>query len=545
MANYLKVDVQEQVLILHRQGLSNRGIARELGIYRGTVNSYVNAWDEALAGSKPAKVPPGSEGAEEGDSPGSVGPPGLSKPAKVPPGSGRRSRSLCEGYREQIEEGLELGLSAKRIHQDLVREHEFAGGYDAVKRFVRRLRLTTPLPFRRLECLPGEEAQVDFGRGAPVLDKDGKRRLPHLFRITLSHSRKSYSEAVWHQRTETFIRVLENAFRYFGGVPRRLVVDNLKAAVKKADWFDPELNPKVRDFCRHYGVAMLPTKPRRPRHKGKIEASVKYAQNNGLKGRTFPSLQAENAFLLDWEEKVADTRIHGTTREQVRQAFERDRLALQPLPPELFPCFQEGRRKVHADGHVEVDKAYYSVPPEYLRREVWVRYDLRLVRVFNERFEQIAVHPRSEPGRWNTDSGHIPREKINSVEHGPRWLLGRAELIGEQAYAWARTMLNNRGPQGLRTLQGLLSLTRKHPAHAVDEACRQARALEAYYLRQVRQLLRQPAEQPSIPFLEDHELIRALGDYARLTPEVFIGEDGNADSRLGPRLEPHPATINP
>ena len=139
------------------------------------------------------------------------------------------------------------------------------------------------------------EAQVDFGQGAWVM-VDGKRKRPHLFRIVLSHSRKGYSEVVWQQTTESFIRCLENAFRYFGGVPRTLIIDNLRAAVTRADWYDPELNAKVAEFCRHYGTVMLPTRPAMPRHKGKIEAGVKFAQNNALKGRCFESLARAKSF---------------------------------------------------------------------------------------------------------------------------------------------------------------------------------------------------------------------------------------------------------
>jgi hypothetical protein len=153
-----------------------------------------------------------------------------------------------------------------------------------------------------------------------------------------------------------------------------LVLDNLKAAVTKADWFDPDLNPKVVSFARHYGVAILPTRPRSPREKGKIESGIKYVKNNAVKGRIFRTLEDLNRFLLHWERSVADTRIHGTTKRQVRKVFEDiERAALRPLPPDPFPMFQEGRRKVHRDGHIEVRRSYYSVPPEYLGREVWVR----------------------------------------------------------------------------------------------------------------------------------------------------------------------------
>ena len=219
----------------------------------------------------------------------------------------------------------------------------------------------------------------------------------------LSHSRKAYSEAVFRQTTDDFIRCIENAFRHFGGVPRTRVPDNLKAAVIRADGFDPDLNPKIQAFAVHYGTAILPTKPRTPRHKGKIERGVDYVQENCLKGHTFTSLEAQNRHLLDWETTVADTRIHGTTRKHVGKVFEEaERPALLPLPVERFPFFYESRRTVHRDGHVEVAKAYYSAPPEYLGRELWARWDGHTVRLFNPRMEQIAFHVQQEPGRFST-----------------------------------------------------------------------------------------------------------------------------------------------
>jgi transposase len=188
-----------------------------------------------------------------------------------------------------------------------------------------------------LECAPGEEVQVDFGRGAPIVNAEGRRR-PHVFRVVLSHSRKAYSEAVPRQTTEAFVRALENAFWHFGGVPRRIVLDNLRAAVTQADWFDPELNPKVQAFAQHYCTVFLPTRPYTPRHKGKVERGVGYVQDNALKGRTFASLNEHNQFLATWEQNVADTRIHGTTRRHVGQVFlQIERPALLPLSAGHFP----------------------------------------------------------------------------------------------------------------------------------------------------------------------------------------------------------------
>ena len=254
---------------------------------------------------------------------------------------------------------MEAGLSAQRIHQDLVEQRGFEGSYESVKRFVRRGREQQPRRVWRMECEAGEEMQVDFGLGAPLEAGEagrGKTRRSWVFRVVLSYSRKGYSEAVLRQDTETFIRCLENAVRHFGGAPKLLNLDNLKAAVLRADWHDPEINPKVAEFCRHYRMHVLPCRARMPQHKGKVERGIGYVRGNALKGRRFGSLAEENAFLEQWEKTVADQRIHGTTRQQVAALFEEERAHLQALPSSLFACYQEGRRTVGRDGFVEVKK---------------------------------------------------------------------------------------------------------------------------------------------------------------------------------------------
>jgi transposase len=425
-----------------------------------------------------------------------------------------------------IRSKLDLGLTAQRIFQDLVADHGFTGSYYSVRRFVGRLGTKLELPFRRMECGPGEEAQVDFGTGVPVRQPDGTRRRTHVFRIVLSHSRKAYSESVYRQTTESFIRCLENAFWYFGGVPQRLVLDNLRAAVTKADWFDPEMNPQVRSFAAHYGTALLPTRPYTPRHKGKVERGVDYVQENALRGRKFDTLEEQNRFLLNWEAPVADTRLHGTTRRQVGKHFEEsERAALQPLPAERFPCFTESRRTVHRDGHVEVEKAYYSVPPEFLSRPVLVRWDARLVRIFDERMKPIAVHVKHEPGRFSTQSQHIAGPKINSVERGAAWLLGKVRRIGPKSLDWAEAVVESRGVEGVRVLQGLLNLPERHPCDLFEHACDVAESYGSHHLRTIRSLLKRPAaKQEPLPFLHEHPLIRNLSDYGQFVHDSFHKE---------------------
>ena len=538
--NQLKLSQQQSILTLHKAGWSNRAIARELDLNRETVGKYLRSESalisEASAGSdvsKPAIATLGSSADAEAK-------PAIATAGSLPTLKAQGRQSLCETWRTGIEAAVEAGLSAQRIYQDLVTEHQFGGSYQSVKRFVRRIAAALPLPFRRMECAPGQEVQVDFGQGAWVL-VEGKRKRPHLLRMVLSHSRKGYSEVVWRQTTENFVRGLENAFRHFGGVAQTTVIDNLRAAVTQADWFDPQLNPKITSFAEHYGTVILPTKPYMPRHKGKIEAGIKYAQNNALKGRTFHSLSEQNQFLLEWEKNTADTRIHGTIRQQVAHVFLTvEKPKLLPLPHRVFPVFSEAPRRVHLDGHVEVDKTYYAVPPEYVGRKVWARWESRLVRIFNQRMEQIALHARQQPGRFSTDPLHIHSRKRAALENGADWLLDRARLIGKHSGTWAEAMMKNRGPQGIRVLQGFLQLAAQHAPIHVEAAAELALTHGGWHLGEIKNLLRSPSAQNQFQFAQEHPLIRDLSHYQALMPDCFapITETPNATEGKNESSEP-------
>jgi transposase len=472
----------EKIIALSELGWGIRKISRELGVHRDTVKKY-----------RPPK--PMCTGVTAGV-----------------------SQSKCCPHDEFIRDRLEVGLSAQRIFQDLQSERAFEGSYESVKRYARKIEACTQVPFRRMEVLPGAECQVDYGTGAWIVGEDGKRRKTHLFRVVLSNSRKAYSEVSFTQETECFIRALENAFRHFGGVPETVVIDNLKAGVLKPCVYDPDLNPKLRDFAIHYGTCIMPSRVRTPRHKGKVERQVGYAQDNALKGRSFKSLAEQNAHLRNWEINVADKRIHGTTRRQVQQMFEVEQPHLSALPPDLFPAFQEGRRKVHRDGHVEVAKAYYSVPPEYTRREVWVRYDGRLVEIFNDAMERICVHAFKEPGQRSTSREHIPAEKISNPELGNEWMLRKAWTMGDGAHAWAKAMLAERGTPGIRVLNGLLSLRKNHASTAINTGCIKALEAQEFGLKGLKKYVESHAhEQQNLSFMDEHPLIRATAEYEQIT----------------------------
>lgn len=538
MSNILEVSQQQAIQALIAKGWSVRRIARTLGINRRTVKRYADAAPkcatEVIAGSAPQDAPKCTTEVIAG----SV----LPDESKCTTQAITGSRSLCGGLREVIAPMLELGLSAQRIYQDLVAAHGFGGSYPSVSRYVAKLKASEPERVWRIECQPGEELQVDFGLGAPLVEAGGKTRRTWLFRAVLGHSRKGYSEVVLRQDTETFLRVIENAVRHFGGVPRLLNFDNLKAAVIKADWYDPAMNPKLADFCRHYGMTPMPCRSHTPQHKGKVERGVGYAKNNALKGRQFASLGEQNAHLLHWEEQVADKRVHGTTRRQVAAMFEEERKSLGPLPASVYESYQEGRRRVQRDSFVEVAKAYYEAPPEFIGRQIWVRWDGRMVRLLNDRLEQVGCHARLEPGKFSRCLG--VRGLHGTIKESADYWRSRAAALGEAAGRWAQRALDARGAEALRSIMGLCQLAEKRRASDLNAAC--AKAMDAAAnlpsFRTIKHLLEAGAQAPGqiqIELRESDPIIRPLSAYSDFIRSQASENDDFPHPETETLTEPH------
>ncbi len=529
MSRELAMDKKLGIEQLIASGMPKRQIARTLGIDRKSIDRHLAKLEskgasqaeaptgEAPTGSedsKGAKAPTGSESVEP-----AIG--GVAEPVKV----ALRSRSQCVVFHEQIVAKIELGLTAQRIYQDLVADHGFTAKYHSVRRYVAALTGSKELPVRRMEVEPGQEMQIDYGQGARCKDHTGKYRKTYVFRMVLSHSRKGYTEAVTRLTTESLIRSLENAFRAIGGVPKIVVFDNASSAVKKADWYDPELNPKITSFCNHAGFTLLPTRPATPQHKGKVERGVDYVQENALKGKKFESLAEQNQYLIEWEKNVADTRIHGTTKKHVgKQFIEVEKATLGPLPIEPFPIYEEGIRKVSRDGHIEVKGSYYSAPPEYLGCEVWVRWNDRMVRMFSKRHEQIAIHPRMEKGKFSTLSKHIAPTKISGIERGAKYLLEKVRLIGPQSLRWSEGAITAHSVRGMRIIQGLISLTTKYKSSEIERATEIAWRSGSFRCRTIRQLLEHggPVQQ-TMEFMDEHPVIRPILEYDQFFKKALAG----------------------
>ncbi len=517
--NYLKMPKRQQVKALLALGWSFRRVERETGVRRETVSRYAQT-----RSSNAAKVFPGSRSQEtpdssalssaEGPNPAKVFPGSSSKAAKVFPGSTVRSRSSAAHYEAEILDKLDTGLTTQRIYQDLVEEFGYGHSYESIKRFVRRLEPGKRRAVGVIATAPGEEAQVDFFRGAPTLDPTtGQWRRPWVFRMTLSHSRHGYEEAVWDQKLETFLRLHENAFHDLGGVPLIVRLDNLKSGVTRACLFDPDIQIVYAAFAKHWGFTPLPIPPRTPEHNGKQERAGGYVKSNALKGHRFDSLEDQNTHLKRWNRTIARLRIHGTTRRQIYTHYEQtDKKALQPLAAELFPFFQRGQRTVHPDGHVEVGGAFYPAPDRLVGTDIEVRWDARLVRLYAGE-ELLAVHRKVLAGNYAPGQPGMAAPATNRREFTLR-LLGRCERIGSDLHRWAEAALEERGVRALRLIQGALQLVRKYPKEAVLAVAQTATENRLFRYKDLRRLIEQrSSQQPQRRLCSENESIRPIAQY--------------------------------
>jgi transposase len=394
VSNVLSEEKKKQVIALGQLGWSLRQIQKQTGVRRETAGEYLKAAGVSVR-------PPGSWGKRAPAKPANevtTDPPGA-KPANgvttdsvayiaaerpTPPTPPPSAVSVSEPYRELILNGLARGRNAMSIFQEMVDQHGFPGAYESVKRFVRKLRGPASAdPRAVIVTEPGQEAQVDYGTGPTIRDPNsGKYRRSRLFVLTLGYSRKCVRLLTFQSSTRIWAELHERAFRKLGGAVKIIVPDNLGEGVLKPDIYDATLNPLYRDVLAHYGAVAMPCRVGDPDRKGKVESGVGHAQKTPLKGQRFESMEEAQAYLDQWEERWADTRIHGTTKRQVAVMFAEEKPSLLPLPLEPFRYYQYGERTVHLDGCVEVEAAYYSAPPGWISRKVqvqWLRSNLQPV----------------------------------------------------------------------------------------------------------------------------------------------------------------------
>jgi transposase len=485
MSNVLSEEKRQQVLALGRLGWPLRRIEASTGVRRETARAYLRAAGIAIR----SRGRPRQSEAKPAIRVSTDSGPANAAPELTAVATRSPQASACEPYRELIEVGLSQRRNATAIYQDLVDDHGFTAGYASVKRFVRKLSgETTPEARGIILTEPGEEGQVDYGEGpmARAPEGGGGYRRTRLFVLTLGYSRKSVRLLVFHSSTRVWAELHEEAFRRLGAVPKVIVLDNLREGVLKPDIYDPTLNPLYRDCLAHYGVVALPCRVRDPDRKGKVESSVGHTQKTPLKGLRFERIEEAQGYLDRWETNWADTRIHGTTKRQVAVMFAEERPFLRPLPAEPFRFYQYGNRTVHLDGHVEVARAYYSVPPGHIGRVVWVQWDDFQVRILDPKSGMLLrEHLRHRAGNYRT----LEQDQPSRTPRGTQDLLSRSERAGKHIGLLAKEIHDREKQYGVRRILGVLSLARKYGAPAVDDACAAALDLAVPTYRFVRRYL--------------------------------------------------------
>ena len=501
--------IRDLLRLRHAQGLSERAIALSLGLGKTTVGGYLARARQAGL-SWPLSPELDDDSLELLLFPSPTMASRLDRP--MPdwaamdvelrrPGVTRAL--LWEEYRAKAPEGFGYAW--------------FCEHFDAWKGRVR--------PTMRQTHVGGEKVFVDFaGDTIDVIDPvTGEARAMKLFVAAMGASNYTYAEVVASEGSEDWILAHVRMFTFLGGVPKAVVPDNLKSAVIKPDRFDPGLNRTYADLAAHYGTAILPARPYKPRDKASVEVAVQVAQRwilARLRNHRFFSLAELNVAirrLLD-ELNMRLMRGYGASRADLFATL--DRPNLQPLPPEPYVFARWKRARVAPDYHVEVDSSWYSVPFALIKQEVDVRTSGPSVEIFH-RGQRVASHVRT-PGRRNhvTVADHMPSAHRRFAEWTPARMLAQATKTGPAVAAFCEMVMADRPhpEQGFRTCLGVLSLVKTYGPQRVDAACQRGVTIRARTVTSIRSILKTGLDRAFLEGSEDaapllHANIRGGGYY--------------------------------
>lgn len=423
----------------------------------------------------------------------------------------RQEISTVEPWRKQIEPMVERGAGPRAIRDCLKLSHpDFTCSESAVKRFVARLRKDSDISGADVvipvETGPGEVAQVDFGYAGKIYDASiGRQRKTWVFIMTLGFSRRMFACFVHDQSVETWLRCHIRAFEYFGGVPAVIVPDNLKAAVVRCAFAverETMLNRSYLELARFYGFLVDPAPPRSPEKKGKVEAGVRYFRSSFVAPRDLNELGIEGSAqeLAKWLREVADTRIHGTTRERPIDLFEREeKQALKELPPVRFEIVIWKKATVHPDSHVVYEKRLYSVPFRLKGESVFVRVKGSSITIyFND--ERVATHSISGKGYRSTIESHLPEERAPWRHRSHAYWQIRATGLGHEVGKLVETIFaSQNGLSKLRVVQSIVTHLEPFPEERRNAACRRALAFGNLTYQSIKQILLKGIEHEPLP----------------------------------------------
>ncbi len=514
--NVLHPSKKAAIITLLVNGVSQREIERKVRVDRKTIRKYARMIEDKAPAVYGLSKSPGVAIGCEADN--TQNPPPRPPASQSPPLA--YARSACEGQRLWIEEQVRLGRNAVSIYQDMVEQYGFEHKYNSVKRFCRVLRKKDPAQYDRLEFAPGEEAQVDYGIGALTRRAaTGRYSRPRLFVMTLKYSRRCFRKVVWKSGQVAWAKLHEEAFRYFGGATRYVVLDNLKEGVITPDIYEPTLNPLYAAVLAHYGAVADPARVADPDRKGSVENAIQHTQNTALKARRFESIEEQNHWLMHWEERWASVRIHGRTKRQVQEMFEEEKPFLLNLPLRSFAYFSQETRTVQDDGTIQVHDCYYAALPARLHSKVIVRIYDHEIEIINPQTMEVIRHHAKGTRKGMVFMGE--KDLIFNPSRQTCYLLAQAAAIGPCTETLCKHLFEGQGRLGHRRMRGIVALARKHRAGHIEQAARIALERGVSSSRIIRKLVESIAEadlhsgESSPELTQEHSLIRSPQDYAR------------------------------
>jgi transposase len=486
----------QEVIRLHRLGQSGRQIARRLRMGRETVRGYLDAFLKAglLEGT--------ADDLPQRDALRAVVGCDSSPPAQ--------QTSSITPWEATIEK-LRLNRAGPTAIHDYLRLHEpeYDGSLSAVKRLCRRLdRERGPVATDvaiPVETAAGEVAQVDFGYAGKRYDPDrGVLRKCWLFVMKLGFSRHMFADLVFDQKVATWLRLHIDAFECFGGVPRVLVPDNLKAAVVRAAFGvsdEVQVNRSYRELARCYRFQIDPTPPRSPQKKGKVEAGVKYVKGNFLATWETVDIREDRRQLRRWVQEIAGQRRHGTTGRRPLELFDQqEREALLPLPAQRWQPVIWKKATLHRDSHVQIDGGFYSAPWRFLHQQLWVRCTPHRIAIYHDD-EHLWTHPRVGRGQRSTVEEHLPDHRRDLRHRSREYWMARARAIGKEVEQLAQEIFDADDVLlNLRKVQAVVSHLETFPPPRARAAARRALFYGSIDYRSIKAMLRkgldlQPLEQ--------------------------------------------------
>lgn len=492
---YREVRVVDCVEVLRRwlAGDKIRSISRSTGLDRKTVRRFVKV-------AQKLELKPGIPWPEEKTVAAFVSNAKRPRPP-TPPGE---TEALLLSHRDQIRHWLEKDdLLLTKVHELLARDGILVP-YQSLHRFAQKwlnFGKRRSVTVRKLEGQPGEYAEVDFGRLGYIQDLGSKLpRVVYGFIVVLAYSRMSCLIPVFRQDLISVIHCFEEAFLFFGGCPKRIILDALKACLDLADPYVPRFNRTFLEYAAFRGFLPDPARPYHPKDKPTVERYVSYARERFFKGESFIDLEDVAHRALVWCRDVAGRRIHGTTRCVPLEVFEaEEKAALIPLKPERFVIPDWGRCKVHPDHHIRFNSALYTVPTQYIGKEVDVRSDGSLVRIYLGA-ELIKTHPQQPRGGRSTDYNDYPKERAAYAMRYPDFYRKKAREIGAAVGAFADKLLEGEFPWSrLRQAQKLLRLAERYGADRTDAACLRALSFDLVDVYRLGHILEQALEKENTP----------------------------------------------